>query len=171
LTVIDIAGLVKGAASGAGLGNAFLSHVRAVDAIYHVVRAFDEPDVIHVEGELDPLRDVEIIREELRLKDEEFLSKQVAEREKDVRRLGTGGNAADKAKKEEYVSSKPSSSRQNGVVIFTIICICRKSLTRSTNGLRTTRKMFVTVFGPTRKLMLSTLCILSQPSLLSTSPT
>lgn len=111
LTVIDIAGLVKGAASGAGLGNAFLSHVRAVDAIYHVVRAFDEPDVIHVEGELDPLRDVEIIREELRLKDEEFLSKQVAEREKDVRRLGTGGNAADKAKKEEYVSSKQSSYR------------------------------------------------------------
>ncbi|KAI9284732.1 GTP-binding protein YchF [Umbelopsis sp. AD052] len=102
LTVIDIAGLVKGAASGAGLGNAFLSHVKAVDAIYHVIRAFDEPDVIHVEGELDPLRDVEIIREELRLKDEEFLQKQVAERERDVKRLGNGGNAADKAKKEEY---------------------------------------------------------------------
>ena len=103
MTVIDIAGLVKGAASGAGLGNAFLSHVKAVDAIYHVIRAFDEPDVIHVEGELDPLRDVEIIREELRLKDEEFLQKQVAERERDVKRLGNGGNAADKAKKEEYV--------------------------------------------------------------------
>jgi obg-like ATPase 1 len=111
LTVIDIAGLVKGAASGAGLGNAFLSHVRAVDAIYHVVRAFDEPDVIHVEGELDPIRDLEIIREELRLKDEEFLSKQVAEREKDVKRLGTGGNAADKAKKEEYVRISPSNWR------------------------------------------------------------
>ncbi|KAI8637855.1 GTP-binding protein YchF [Parasitella parasitica] len=101
LTVIDIAGLVKGASSGAGLGNAFLSHIKAVDAIFHVVRAFDESDVIHVEGELDPIRDLEIIREELRLKDEEFLTKQSAELNAAVRRVGNGGNANDKAKKEE----------------------------------------------------------------------
>ncbi|CAO0801664.1 unnamed protein product [Mucor circinelloides] len=101
LTVIDIAGLVKGAASGAGLGNAFLSHIKAVDAIFHVVRAFDEADVIHVEGELDPLRDMEIIREELRLKDEEFLTKQSTELNAAVRRVGNGGNAQDKARKEE----------------------------------------------------------------------
>ncbi|KAI8989937.1 GTP-binding protein YchF [Pilobolus umbonatus] len=101
LTVIDIAGLVKGAASGAGLGNAFLSHIKSVDAIYHVVRAFDEADVIHVEGELDPVRDMEIIREELRLKDEEFLTKQATELNNAVRRVGNGGNAADKLKKEE----------------------------------------------------------------------
>ncbi|KAI8091194.1 GTP-binding protein YchF, partial [Gilbertella persicaria] len=101
LTVIDIAGLVKGAASGAGLGNAFLSHIKAVDAIFHVVRAFDEADVIHVEGELDPVRDLDIIREELRLKDEEFLAKQSTELNTAVRRLGNGGNAQDKAKKEE----------------------------------------------------------------------
>ncbi|KAI9481045.1 MAG: GTP-binding protein YchF, partial [Benjaminiella poitrasii] len=101
LTVIDIAGLVKGAASGAGLGNAFLSHIKAVDAIFHVVRAFDEADVIHVEGELDPIRDMEIIREELRLKDEEFLTKQATELSNVTRRLGNGGNAQDKAKKEE----------------------------------------------------------------------
>ncbi|KAI7869132.1 GTP-binding protein YchF [Spinellus fusiger] len=101
LTVIDIAGLVKGAASGAGLGNAFLSHIKAVDAIFHVVRAFDEPDVIHVEGELDPVRDMEIIHEELRLKDEEFLAKQSAELINVVRRVGNGGNANDKLKKEE----------------------------------------------------------------------
>ncbi|CEI96573.1 Putative Obg-like ATPase 1 [Rhizopus microsporus] len=101
LTVIDIAGLVKGAASGAGLGNAFLSHIKAVDAIFHVVRAFDEPDVIHVEGELEPLRDMAIIREELRLKDEEFLTKQATELNNVAKRLGHGGSAADKAKKEE----------------------------------------------------------------------
>lgn len=99
--MIDIAGLVKGAASGAGLGNAFLSHIRAVDAIFHVVRAFDEPDVIHVEGELEPLRDMAIIREELRLKDEEFLTKQATELNNVAKRLGHGGSAADKAKKEE----------------------------------------------------------------------
>jgi obg-like ATPase 1 len=74
LTIIDIAGLVKGAASGAGLGNAFLSHIQAVDAIFHVVRAFDQADVVHVEGEVDPIRDMEIIHEELRLKDEEKLA-------------------------------------------------------------------------------------------------
>ncbi|CAO3613013.1 unnamed protein product [Mucor hiemalis] len=101
LTVIDIAGLVKGAASGAGLGNAFLSHIKAVDAIFHVVRAFDEADVIHVEGELDPIRDMEIIREELRLKDEEFLTKQATELANAARRIGNGGNAQDKLKKEE----------------------------------------------------------------------
>ncbi len=70
LTVIDIAGLVKGASEGQGLGNAFLSHIKAVDGIFHLLRAFDDPDVIHVEGELDPLRDIQIIHEELRLKDE-----------------------------------------------------------------------------------------------------
>jgi obg-like ATPase 1 len=104
LTVIDIAGLVKGAASGAGLGNAFLSHIKAVDAIFHVVRAFDEADVIHVEGELDPLRDMEIIREELRLKDEEFLSRQATELSNAAKRIGNGGNANDKLKKEEAVT-------------------------------------------------------------------
>ena len=68
--MIDIAGLVKGASEGQGLGNAFLSHIKAVDGIFHLLRAFDDPDVIHVEGELDPLRDIQIIHEELRLKDE-----------------------------------------------------------------------------------------------------
>ncbi|KAJ3091823.1 hypothetical protein HK102_013347 [Quaeritorhiza haematococci] len=102
LTVIDIAGLVKGAAEGQGLGNAFLSHIKAVDGIFHLCRAFDDADVIHVEGDLDPVRDLQIIHEELRLKDEEFLAKQVDSRGKDVARLGKGGNAADKVKKEEF---------------------------------------------------------------------
>jgi len=102
LTVIDIAGLVKGAAEGQGLGNAFLSHVRAVDALFHVVRCFDDADVIHVEGDVNPVRDLDIIREELRLKDVEFLKKRVEEAESTCRRIGHGGNAADKAKKEEF---------------------------------------------------------------------
>ncbi|CAB5292575.1 unnamed protein product [Rhizophagus irregularis] len=101
LTVIDIAGLVKGASTGAGLGNNFLSHIRAVDAIFHVVRAFSEEDVIHVEGELDPVRDLEIIHNELRLKDEEFLTKKLEELSKITARVGKGGSTADKAKKEE----------------------------------------------------------------------
>ncbi|ORX66616.1 GTP-binding protein YchF [Linderina pennispora] len=102
LTIIDIAGLVKGASEGAGLGNAFLSHVRAVDGIFHVVRAFNDPDVVHVEGEVDPGRDLDIIHSELRMKDIAFLSKTIDEQAKNIARLGNGGNADDKKKKEEF---------------------------------------------------------------------
>lgn len=85
LTVIDIAGLVKGAAEGLGLGNAFLSHIRAVDGIFHVVRAFSDEDVTHVEGDVNPIRDLEIIVEELRLKDAEFLTKSLEAAKKALR--------------------------------------------------------------------------------------
>ncbi|XP_062253226.1 obg-like ATPase 1 [Platichthys flesus] len=73
LNVVDIAGLVKGAHAGQGLGNAFLSHISACDGIFHMTRAFDDEDIIHVEGNVDPVRDIEIIHEELRLKDEEMM--------------------------------------------------------------------------------------------------
>lgn len=96
LTVIDIAGLVKGAAAGQGLGNAFLSHIRAVDGIFHVVRAFSGEEVVHVEGDVDPVRDLEIIREELRLKDAEFLTKSLEAAKKALR-----GHENDKARKFE----------------------------------------------------------------------
>jgi obg-like ATPase 1 len=102
LTVIDIAGLVKGASEGQGLGNAFLSHIRAVDGIFHLCRAFDDADIVHVEGAIDPVRDLQIIHEELRLKDEEFINKLVEANRKDVARLGKGGNAKDKERKEQF---------------------------------------------------------------------
>eukprot|EP00388_Colpodella_angusta_P017522 GDKJ01043282.1.p1 GENE.GDKJ01043282.1~~GDKJ01043282.1.p1 ORF type:complete len:368 (+),score=97.73 GDKJ01043282.1:205-1308(+) len=69
LTIYDIAGLIRGASEGQGLGNAFLSHISAVDGIYHVVRAFDDPEVTHAEGEVNPENDMEIINDELRFKD------------------------------------------------------------------------------------------------------
>jgi len=75
LQVTDIAGLIKGASTGEGLGNAFLSHIRAVDGIYHVMRVFEDSDVTHVEGAVDPVRDIEIIIEELILKDIEMVAK------------------------------------------------------------------------------------------------
>ncbi|KAL1931201.1 hypothetical protein VTP01DRAFT_10338 [Rhizomucor pusillus] len=77
LTVLDIAGLVRGAAQGAGLGNAFLSNVASVDAIYHLVRVFENDDITHVEDTVDPLRDLDIIQDELRLKDEEMLERHI----------------------------------------------------------------------------------------------
>jgi len=69
LQVTDIAGLIRGASTGEGLGNAFLSHIRATDGIFHVTRVFEDADVTHVEGAIEPVRDLEIIIEELILKD------------------------------------------------------------------------------------------------------
>ncbi|URE29198.1 hypothetical protein MUK42_17700 [Musa troglodytarum] len=74
LEIHDIAGLVRGAHEGQGLGNSFLSHIRAVDGIFHVLRAFEDPDIIHVDDSVDPVRDLEIIGEELRLKIKAWLN-------------------------------------------------------------------------------------------------
>ena len=67
--IVDIAGLVKGASKGEGLGNKFLSHIREVDALVHVVRCFEDPDIHHVTGSIEPLRDIEIVTTELALAD------------------------------------------------------------------------------------------------------
>lgn len=75
ITFVDIAGLVRGAHEGEGLGNEFLSHIRGVDAIAHVVREFSEENVSHVMGSVDPLRDKEVVQTELRLKDLETLER------------------------------------------------------------------------------------------------
>lgn len=74
---VDIAGLVKGASKGEGLGNKFLSHIREVDAIIHVVRCFENSDIVHVEGSIDPKRDIETINLELILSDAEILDKRI----------------------------------------------------------------------------------------------
>ncbi|KAI3604341.1 gtp binding protein [Moniliophthora roreri] len=103
LTCIDIAGLTAGASTGAGLGNAFLSHVRAVDGIFQVVRAFDDAEVIHVEGEVDPCRDMDIIQTELRLKDIEWVEKHLEGLKRSGRSLGST-SLADKARKEEIAT-------------------------------------------------------------------
>jgi len=82
---VDIAGLVKGASQGEGLGNKFLSHIREVDALVHVVRCFDDPDVVHVTGTLDPVRDIEIVNTELVLADLEALQRRRERISKDVK--------------------------------------------------------------------------------------
>jgi ribosome-binding ATPase len=87
---VDIAGLVRGASKGEGLGNQFLSHIQAVDAVLHVVRCFDDDDIIHVDGSVDPARDVDVITTELLLKDLEIISKRVER----ARRSGKSGDKA-----------------------------------------------------------------------------
>ena len=93
LTFVDIAGLVRGASQGEGLGNQFLANIREVDAIAHVVRCFEDGDVTHVEGRIDPIADIETIETELMLADLDSLEKRVPSLEKRVR-------GADKEAKE-----------------------------------------------------------------------
>ncbi|MBS1731030.1 MAG: redox-regulated ATPase YchF [Bacteroidetes bacterium] len=80
--IVDIAGLVKGASKGEGLGNQFLGNIRATDAIIHVIRCFEDENVIHVDGNINPIRDKEIIDTELQLKDLETLDKRISKAEK-----------------------------------------------------------------------------------------
>ncbi len=93
--IVDIAGLVKGASKGEGLGNKFLANIRETDAIIHVLRCFDDDNITHVEGSIDPVRDKEIIDIELQFKDLETVEKRI---EKVQRKAKTG----DKEAKKEY---------------------------------------------------------------------
>ena len=77
ITFVDIAGLIKGASKGEGLGNQFLGHIKSVDAVAHVIRCFENADVVHVEGTVDPIRDAEIIELELTLADLELVDKRI----------------------------------------------------------------------------------------------
>lgn len=82
---VDIAGLVKGASKGEGLGNQFLGNIRQVDAIAHIVRCFDDPNVVHVDGAVDPLRDIEVIQTELNLADLDTVEKRIARSQKQAK--------------------------------------------------------------------------------------
>ncbi len=87
--IVDIAGLVKGASKGEGLGNQFLANIRETDAILHVLRCFDDPNVVHVDGSVDPIRDKEIIDTELQLKDLETVENRIGKVQKQAT---TGGD-------------------------------------------------------------------------------
>jgi ribosome-binding ATPase len=91
LTFVDIAGLVRGASKGEGLGNQFLANIREVDAVAHVVRCFEDDDITHVEGKIDPIADIETIETELMLADLDSLEKRVDALEKKAK--GTGEDA------------------------------------------------------------------------------
>ena len=105
---VDIAGLVKGASKGEGLGNKFLSHIREVDAVIHVVRCFDNDDITHVDGSVDPARDIETINLELILSDIEILDRRIAKTEKDMK--------GDKTLKPEFdFLSRVRESLENGI--------------------------------------------------------
>ena len=95
LTFVDIAGLVRGASKGEGLGNKFLSHIREVDAVAYVLRCFEDDDITHVENRIDPLADAEVVETELMLADMESLEKRIAAVEKKAK-------AGDKEAKAQF---------------------------------------------------------------------
>src|SRR5215469_1081783 len=113
---VDIAGLVRGASTGQGLGNAFLSHIRETDAIAMVVRCFDDPDVAHVEGAPDPKRDVEIVELELALADLETMRRHIPKLEREARADATARPRLDAARRVADVleEGKPARSFPSG---------------------------------------------------------
>src|SRR5256885_16369767 len=107
---IDIAGLVEGASKGEGLGNQFLGHIRATDAILHVVRCFADPEVVHVAGGVNPLHDIDIINTELLLADLDTVEKRHAK----VEKLNKPANADHKIKAEFAALSKLKEALEAG---------------------------------------------------------
>ncbi len=112
VSFVDIAGIVKGASVGAGLGNQFLANIRETDAICQVIRVFNDSDVIHVEGRVDPASDMEIINTELALADLQTISKAMSRIEKEARMNKDRQHVLDAVKQAEVVlnSGKPLSS-------------------------------------------------------------
>lgn len=114
LEFVDIAGLVKGASRGEGLGNQFLSHIRQVDAVCHVLRCFEDEDITHVEGSVDPARDAAIIDTELCLADLQTVEKR---RERTLKQSRAGGKAGDEAKAELVVLDKLVAGLNDGLTV------------------------------------------------------
>ena len=112
--IVDIAGLVKGASKGEGLGNQFLGNIRETDAILHVLRCFDNDNIVHVDGSVDPIRDKETIDMELQLKDLETVEKKLDK----VKRAAKTGNK--EAQKEEAVLSAIKTGLEAGISIRAI---------------------------------------------------
>lgn len=106
---VDIAGLVKGASKGEGLGNKFLSNIREVDAIIHVVRAFEDANIVHVEGSIDPIRDIETINYELIISDLEIIGRRLER----VRKLMKSGEK--KYQTEEEFLVKLQENLEKGI--------------------------------------------------------
>ncbi|MGB9730944.1 MULTISPECIES: redox-regulated ATPase YchF [Calditerrivibrio] len=134
---VDIAGLVKGASKGEGLGNQFLTHIRQVDAIAHIVRCFENDDVTHVEGAIDPIRDIEIINSELLLSDLEIL-------EKALNKYSKAAKSGDKDLKEKVeILKRLYDSASNGVMLRNLMTAEEKELLKEYNFITSKPVMFV----------------------------
>jgi hypothetical protein len=114
LEFVDIAGLVRGASKGEGLGNQFLANIRQVDAVLHVLRCFEDDNVTHVEGGVNPVRDRDVVDTELCLKDLETVEKR---RERAQKNTKVGGKAGDEAKAELALLDKVKAGLDSGITV------------------------------------------------------
>jgi hypothetical protein len=114
LEFVDIAGLVRGASKGEGLGNQFLANIRQVDAVLHVLRCFEDDNVTHVEGGVDPVRDRDVVDTELCLKDMETVEKR---RERSLKNTKVGGKVGDEAKAEVALLDRIKASLDAGITV------------------------------------------------------
>ena len=112
---VDIAGLVRGASKGEGLGNKFLSHIREVDGVVHVVRCFEDPNVVHVDGSIDPIRDIETINLELVFSDLEILERRIA-------KTGKMAKADKSLQKEMDTLQKLKDALEQGISARSVVC-------------------------------------------------
>ena len=120
LTFVDIAGLVKGASQGEGLGNQFLSNIKEVDAVAHVVRCFEDDNITHVNGQIDPIRDIEIIETELLLSD-------IANLEKRQTSLEKKAKSNDKESKEKLILIEEILEKLNNNILFDLKSLDEKN--------------------------------------------
>lgn len=143
LEIVDIAGLVKGASAGEGLGNKFLGHIQAVDAIVHVVRCFESSDIVHVDGRINPLGDIETINTELALADIESLDRQIANLEKKARGLDKSAIAdledakkirADLEANSRLTNPEPRITKFNLLSAKPVIYVCNVDENSAKNG-------------------------------------
>ena len=141
--IVDIAGLVKGASKGEGLGNKFLGNIRETDAIIHVLRCFDDDNITHVDGTIDPIRDKEIIDTELQLKDLETIEAKLAKQQKaaaagnkeakiEVSVMEAYKNVLEQGKNAQLSSTAKTSRMQHATCSFSpqSLCFTYATLTR-----------------------------------------
>jgi GTP-binding protein YchF len=139
---VDIAGLIRGASTGEGLGNQFLTHIREVDAILQIVRVFEDRDIIHVDGEINPVRDIETINLELILADLDSVTKQITREEKAVR-------SGDKeAALRQQILKRFHSALSEGKLLSQIILSPKEALVVRSFGLLTLKP---TIYGLNQK--------------------
>jgi len=164
ISFVDIAGLVKGASKGEGLGNKFLSHIREVDAIIHMIRCFDSDDIQNVNPNIDPVRDLEIIETEMKLADLESIQKRLDKKNKkslseiEINILETALNCIDNDKSIEKVLRKNYSNKElNKTSLLSVkpkLYVCNVDEKSISKGNKYT-KSFISKFGEKNTILIS----------------
>ena len=163
ISIVDIAGLVKGASKGEGLGNKFLSHIREVDAILHIIRCFDSNNIQNVNQDVDPIRDLEIIETEMKLADLESIQRRLGKKnkknisDKQIKILEMALNCINKDQNMEILNKSFSNSEMNQSGLLSVkpkLYVCNVDEKSIKNGNNYT-EFFIQKFGKNNTLIIS----------------